>query len=88
LLTFRYNKLVGGVKKIATKLAQLDPKDPFKREMTDGLLNKLFAVDLFCGLTLIDMTWGLSAARAALLFLTSLLLHLSVVVGLPLSSSV
>lgn len=35
--------MVGAVKKIAVKLAELDPKDPFRREMTDTLLQKLCA---------------------------------------------
>lgn len=38
----RYNKLVGVVKKLVAKLGALEPKDPFRREMTDTLLQKLY----------------------------------------------
>ena len=41
ILRRRYNKLVGVVKKLVTKISALDPKDPFRKEITESLLQKL-----------------------------------------------
>eukprot|EP00124_Ichthyophonus_hoferi_P000967 Ihof_evm14s42 gene=Ihof_evmTU14s42 len=38
----KYNRMVGMVKSIATKMAALDPQDPFRIETTDALLCKLY----------------------------------------------
>ena len=37
----RYNKLAGMVKSLATRLKELDPRDPFRNETTTQLLEKL-----------------------------------------------
>jgi len=42
-LALRYNRICGLAKKITTKLSKLDPKDPFRADKTDGLLQKLYA---------------------------------------------
>jgi hypothetical protein len=39
---FRYNKLCGSIKKLQNKLSKLDPRDPFRKEMTERLLEKLY----------------------------------------------
>jgi len=38
----KYNRIVGQIKKLATKLKGLDPKDPFRIALTEQLLDKLF----------------------------------------------
>lgn len=38
---FRYNKIVGQVKAIVTKLKELDSRDQFRNTMTTQLLEKL-----------------------------------------------
>lgn len=42
----KYNILCGQVRKLAMKLAQLDPKDPFRDTKTDQLLDKLYKMGL------------------------------------------
>eukprot|EP00128_Syssomonas_multiformis_P015584 Colp12_sorted_trinity150504_noHs@19893 len=42
----KYNKLCGHVKSITTKISKLDSKDPFRVEMTDLLLEKLYKMGL------------------------------------------
>lgn len=37
----RYNKLAGMVKSLASKMKELDPRDPFRNEATTQLLEKL-----------------------------------------------
>lgn len=39
--THRYNKLCGMVTKLVSIIKKLDPKDPFRIEMTETLLEKL-----------------------------------------------
>ncbi|CAI5468821.1 unnamed protein product [Closterium sp. Yama58-4] len=38
----KYNRLCGKITKLTTLLKKLDPSDPFRIEMTDQLLNKLY----------------------------------------------
>jgi U3 small nucleolar ribonucleoprotein protein IMP3 len=38
----RYNKLVGSVQKLSAMIQKLDPKDPFRMEITEQFLNKLY----------------------------------------------
>ena len=42
----KYNKVCGMVKSLATKIKQLDPKDPFRAEATEQLLEKLYSLGL------------------------------------------
>lgn len=42
----KYNKVCGMVKSLATKIKQLDPKDPFRVEATEQLLEKLYSLGL------------------------------------------
>ncbi|KAL6062569.1 U3 small nucleolar ribonucleoprotein imp3 [Balamuthia mandrillaris] len=42
----KYNKLCGEITKIATKLSALDSQDPFRVQMTEQLLAKLYAMGL------------------------------------------
>jgi ribosomal protein S4 len=42
----RYNKLSGMVKSLANKIKELDPKDPYRNEVTTQLLEKLYSVGL------------------------------------------
>ena len=37
----RYNKLSGMVKSLANKIKELDPKDPYRNQVTTQLLEKL-----------------------------------------------
>ena len=39
--SLRYNKLSGMVKSLACKIKELDPKDPYRNEITTQLLEKL-----------------------------------------------
>jgi len=39
----RYNKLCMNIKKLAYMLQKMDPNDPFRIQMVDQLLEKLFA---------------------------------------------
>ncbi len=41
---FRYNKLCGTVKKIVQKISKLDVRDPFRKQITDQLLEKLYDI--------------------------------------------
>lgn len=41
LLLLRYNKLCGMIESVASKLKELNPKDPFRNEGTTQLLEKL-----------------------------------------------
>ena len=38
---YRYNKLSGMVKSLASKIKELDPKDPYRNKVTTELLEKL-----------------------------------------------
>jgi U3 small nucleolar ribonucleoprotein protein IMP3 len=38
----RYNKLCGSIKKVTEMISKLDVKDPFRREITETLLEKLY----------------------------------------------
>lgn len=42
----RYNKMCGHVTKLVAELKQMDPHDPFRIQMTDQLLDKLFDMGL------------------------------------------
>lgn len=41
---FRYNKLCGGIRRLANRIALLEPQDPFRAKMTERLLEKLYAM--------------------------------------------
>ena len=41
-----YNKIAGQIKKLTFRLKQLDPQDPFRIQMTDQLLEKLYNMGL------------------------------------------
>lgn len=41
-----YNSIAGQIRKLATKLSLLDPKDPYGQEKTDAMLEKLFKMGL------------------------------------------
>ncbi|KAI9328034.1 hypothetical protein DFJ73DRAFT_631916, partial [Zopfochytrium polystomum] len=43
---FKYNRMAGQIRKIASKLSLLDPKDSFREEKTKQLLEKLFQMGL------------------------------------------
>jgi len=43
---YKYNKLVGEIRKIAHRLSKLDPRDPFRIKMTQQLLDKLYNMGL------------------------------------------
>ena len=38
----KYNKLAGQIKKVATKISLLDPRDPFRATKEQQLLDKLY----------------------------------------------
>ena len=38
----KYNRVVGQIKKMSTKLKGLDPRDPFRCALTEQLLDKLY----------------------------------------------
>lgn len=40
----RYNKICGQIRQLANKIALLDPKDPFRAQMTNQLLEKLYSM--------------------------------------------
>eukprot|EP00697_Spironema_sp_BW2_P007709 gnl/Spiro4/22067_TR10855_c0_g1_i1.p1 gnl/Spiro4/22067_TR10855_c0_g1~~gnl/Spiro4/22067_TR10855_c0_g1_i1.p1 ORF type:complete len:183 (-),score=41.01 gnl/Spiro4/22067_TR10855_c0_g1_i1:61-609(-) len=42
----KYNKLCGQIKKITTALTKTDPKDPYRQQVTDKLLEKLYLMGL------------------------------------------
>lgn len=42
----RYNRLAGVITKLTTKLAHLNPRDPYRTKMTDALLEKLYSLGL------------------------------------------
>jgi U3 small nucleolar ribonucleoprotein protein IMP3 len=42
----KYNRLCGHIQSLGNKISLLDPKDPFREEMTDRLLEKLFNLGL------------------------------------------
>jgi U3 small nucleolar ribonucleoprotein protein IMP3 len=42
----KYNKLSGQIKKVATKISLLDPRDPVRLAKEDQLLNKLYNMGL------------------------------------------
>ncbi|KAK9762517.1 U3 small nucleolar ribonucleoprotein imp3 [Basidiobolus ranarum] len=42
----KYNKLCGQVKKIANKISLLDPRDPFRSQKEEALLEKLYNMGL------------------------------------------
>jgi U3 small nucleolar ribonucleoprotein protein IMP3 len=42
----KYNILCGQIRKIASKLSLLDPKDPFRDTKTDQMLDKLYRMGL------------------------------------------
>jgi len=42
----KYNKICGLVTSLASKIKQLDPKDPFRAEATEQLLEKLYSLGL------------------------------------------
>jgi U3 small nucleolar ribonucleoprotein protein IMP3 len=41
-----YNVLAGQIRKIATKISLLDPKDPFRAKKTEALVDKCFRMSL------------------------------------------
>ena len=41
-----YNKIAGQIRKLTHRLKQLDPKDPFRIQMTDQILEKLYNMGL------------------------------------------
>ncbi|CAI8022801.1 U3 small nucleolar ribonucleoprotein protein IMP3 [Geodia barretti] len=42
----KYNKLSGMVKSLANKIKELDPKDPYRNQVTTQLLEKLYSMSL------------------------------------------
>lgn len=42
----KYNKMCGAIHHLSTKLKELDPRDPFRIQSTNKLLNKLFTLGL------------------------------------------
>jgi U3 small nucleolar ribonucleoprotein protein IMP3 len=45
----QYNRLVGIIKKLSSKISDLHPKDPFRDKMSDALMAKLYQVGLITG---------------------------------------
>ncbi|KXS12595.1 alpha-L RNA-binding motif-containing protein [Gonapodya prolifera JEL478] len=41
-----YNRLCGQIRKLANRISLLDPRDPFRAEKTDALLEKLYQMGL------------------------------------------
>ncbi|KAJ3289634.1 Small subunit (SSU) processome component [Borealophlyctis nickersoniae] len=42
----KYNRLCGQIRKLANKLSLLDPRDPYRAQQTDALLEKLYKVGI------------------------------------------
>jgi U3 small nucleolar ribonucleoprotein protein IMP3 len=42
----QYNRLVGIIKKLCTKISNLHPKDPYRNKMSDALIDKLYQMGL------------------------------------------
>jgi hypothetical protein len=45
--TVSYNRLCGEVKKLANRISLLDPTDPFRHKMAEGILLKLIQLGLY-----------------------------------------
>jgi len=58
----KYNRLVGEIKKIANKLQQLDPKDPYRNTQTTMLLEKLFNMGLITKTTSLAVADSVTAS--------------------------
>ncbi len=39
---YRYNKICGQIRKLCNKLSLLDPRDPYRNQMSEALLDKLY----------------------------------------------
>lgn len=65
----KYNKLCGSIHQLATKIKNLDPKDPFRGESTEKLLAKLYNLGLVHDLkdfSLVDKVTSSSFCRRRL----------------------
>jgi len=42
IIQTRYNKICGQIRKLCNKLSLLDPRDPYRNQMSENLLDKLY----------------------------------------------
>eukprot|EP01113_Clastostelium_recurvatum_P050882 TRINITY_DN9751_c0_g1_i1.p1 TRINITY_DN9751_c0_g1~~TRINITY_DN9751_c0_g1_i1.p1 ORF type:complete len:203 (+),score=20.07 TRINITY_DN9751_c0_g1_i1:58-609(+) len=57
-----YNKLSGHITSLSSKLSKLDPKDPFRQQRTDTLLNKLYDMGLISSKSSLALTEKIPAS--------------------------
>ena len=58
----KYNRLCGMVRSLASKVKELDSRDPFRQEVTEQLLEKLFAMGLLVSKKSLALCEKLSAS--------------------------
>mmetsp|Transcript_3698 Transcript_3698/g.5379 ORF Transcript_3698/g.5379 Transcript_3698/m.5379 type:complete len:184 (+) Transcript_3698:150-701(+) len=58
----KYNKLVGEISKLSTRIKKLDSKDPFRIKMTEQLLDKLYSMGLITRKKNLDLASGVTVS--------------------------
>ena len=72
----KYNKICGMVRSLANKIKQLEPKDPFRIEATEQLLEKLYSLGLISAKKSLSLCEKLNASALCRRRLGVVMVHL------------